>query len=400
MSSTVIKRCPHCGYVYQKGGSKRYYGSPLRKCTKCGKEFIDKGGIEIAIYGIRDSDKSIIDSGIILAAMIGIGSFGFGIYLQSLVIFIVGAFFVWSAIYGIRDNINNYAERMEELETEERESFRRLSNYTYAMKLKEGGYHVLGKFLMSSSEAAEAELSDDYYYQPKNDGSKQSSTISNRQNNMDAATKKHLKIHKAVFGVTSAVSTILYLKTFSGHSDAEMIIEIVIGVIIAVVLYKLYKKSCNKPGRLSYISKSASISVMVILLMYNILYYTKVESVISQIPDDKIVKVRVELDGVYYSESVWDTKIADYGCNCGMIIDGSLLDGTSVVEITLDQSKIERISCRNHGKGGYNETSIVISTSMLAGDTMVEELEFESGDSATVRYSFERKVSFWEVIFH
>ena len=66
----------------------------------------------------------------------------------------------------------------------------------------------------------------------------------------------------------------------------------------------------------------------------------------------------------------------------------------------MDQSKIERISCRNHGKGGYNETSIVISTSMLEGDTMVEELEFESGDSATVRYSFERKVSFWEVIFH
>lgn len=399
MSSTVIKRCPQCGYVYQRGGSKRYYGSPLRKCTKCGNEFIDKGGIEIAIYGIRDSDKAIIDSGIILAAIIGIGMFGFGIYLQSLLIFIVGALFVWSAIYGIRDNINNYAERIVELEKEERASFRRLSNYTYAMKLKKGGYHVLGKFLMSSSGATE-ELSDDYYYQPKNDSSEQASEINKKQNNMDPATKKHLKIHKAVFGVTSAFSIILYLKTFSGHSDVEMIIEIIIGVIIAVVLYKLYKKSCNKPDRLAYISKAASISVLVVLLMYNILYYTKVESVISQIPENKIVKVSVEVDGVYYSDDVLGTRLADYGCSCGMVIDDSFVDGAGVVEITLDQSKIERISCRNNRDGGYKETSIVISTSMLAGDTMIEELEFESGDSAKVWYSFERKVSFWEVIFH
>jgi hypothetical protein len=134
--------------------------------------------------------------------------------------------------------------------------------------------------------------------------------------------------------------------------------------------------------------------------MYNILYYTKVESVISQIPENKIVKVSVEVDGVYYSDDVLGTRLADYGCSCGMVIDDSFVDGAGVVEITLDQSKIERISCRNNRVGGYKETSIVISTSMLAGDTMVEELEFESGDSAKVWYSFERNVSFWEVIFH
>ena len=65
----ITKKCPHCGKAYsimQPKGTG-FYGSPIRHCSKCGKDFIDKDYREIAIDGIRNVDTQKLSGDTIFA---------------------------------------------------------------------------------------------------------------------------------------------------------------------------------------------------------------------------------------------------------------------------------------------------------------------------------------------
>lgn len=64
MGTTIWKKCPNCGKVYEYDFYNGYpskdnqtkYGSPVKICKRCSKAFFDDNYREIAIYGVREVD--------------------------------------------------------------------------------------------------------------------------------------------------------------------------------------------------------------------------------------------------------------------------------------------------------------------------------------------------------
>lgn len=156
MAVYVTKKCPHCGFSYQilKSGNQHFYGSPFKVCLKCGKKFVDKDAIEIAISGIREYDKFKFSIGWIINAILGMFSLWCGTFDKELgmLMTIVGLIFIVSAIYFIYDEIKGHKNRLAQLEEEKRKSYDRLADVQYALKLKKLGYDVPEKFLTVSDK--------------------------------------------------------------------------------------------------------------------------------------------------------------------------------------------------------------------------------------------------------
>ena len=57
----TTKKCPNCrfAYVNQSAGDQRKYGSPLRKCPKCGTSFWDTDVKEPALYAYENLHETV-----------------------------------------------------------------------------------------------------------------------------------------------------------------------------------------------------------------------------------------------------------------------------------------------------------------------------------------------------
>lgn len=154
--TTITKKCPHCNTQYShKAYSGRpskdnqtCYGSPLRRCQKCGNFFIDKDYREIAISGIREVDTQRVSTGTMVESAIPI--IGSCIYFciaqdgtrwAALIVFLI-------CVGSVVSEYRGYDKRIAHLEQEKAESYRRMSNPQYAMMLKTLGYDVPDEFLI------------------------------------------------------------------------------------------------------------------------------------------------------------------------------------------------------------------------------------------------------------
>ena len=61
MAVYVTKKCPHCGYKYQRfqSGDQRKYGYPYLTCEKCKNSFWDDDIKEPALYGYENMHEKI-----------------------------------------------------------------------------------------------------------------------------------------------------------------------------------------------------------------------------------------------------------------------------------------------------------------------------------------------------
>ena len=131
-----------------------YYGSPIKTCNNCGKEFIDKYAVEIAVSGIKETSTKKTEPIYYFSLLIGVVFMLIGIVYPRgdiNVTLITGIVFTALAVYIIVSDHNNYAEKQKSLKEEEQASFERLSDVSYAYKLKELGYDVPQKFLLSEN---------------------------------------------------------------------------------------------------------------------------------------------------------------------------------------------------------------------------------------------------------
>lgn len=143
--------CPHCGAKTKEDCNTWVYGSPIRRCRKCGQEYLDKRWREVAIDGFdpRSQDASFYMKGALLLAAFTALCAGWmvlqinmkGYYTtRNLACVILGSlgtvlciFLAIRIKFGFEDK--NNAKFMEE-------SKQRLKNPEYVQKLREYGYQI------------------------------------------------------------------------------------------------------------------------------------------------------------------------------------------------------------------------------------------------------------------
>lgn len=157
--------CPHCGTEvkdYREYGWE--YGSPIRKCEKCGNNYINKGYHEIAVEGIApdefDAKKSV--HGILLGLAIVLGAaaataaitwatihfanvYYVKIIILGVVLAVIGLIFAVCMFIDFLKIKSGAKER--KFDSLKEESVQRLKNKEYARELAEIGYDVPEQYL-------------------------------------------------------------------------------------------------------------------------------------------------------------------------------------------------------------------------------------------------------------
>lgn len=149
--------CPHCKKRFSSyNASSSDFGSPIRKCRYCQKEYLDRRYHEIAVEGWNESSLNPMNSlkvaGIGLAGVLIAGGltaytiYTKGYYMMKGALAGILAFVIM--IVGIVDFIRvKTGAKQRSIDKKKVESEERLKNREYAMLLAENGYNVPEKYL-------------------------------------------------------------------------------------------------------------------------------------------------------------------------------------------------------------------------------------------------------------
>ena len=153
MASYDIKRCPACNQPYEKNfysgkpkpEEKIRYGSPIKVCKYCKKEFIDSDYIEIALEGVpNQEDYKRLTKGTIAYT---IASFVMAFFFYIFDFCFLPILFVILGVIIIESDLTSYKKRQKHLEKEILESRKRMEDPQYALRLMQHGYKVPMEYL-------------------------------------------------------------------------------------------------------------------------------------------------------------------------------------------------------------------------------------------------------------
>ena len=153
MASYDIKRCPACNQPYEKNfysgkpkpEEKIRYGSPIKVCKYCKKEFIDSDYKEIALEGVPNKeDYNRFTKGTILYTLL---SFAMAYFAWLFDFGVLPFVFIALGIIIIGSDLITYQKRQKHLEKEILESEKRIEDSAYAHRLAEHGYKVPAEYL-------------------------------------------------------------------------------------------------------------------------------------------------------------------------------------------------------------------------------------------------------------
>ena len=148
--------CPYCkAKIFFYYEEEWLYGSPIRTCKKCGKNYVDDRYHEIAVEGIGPNALSIRWNGIGMLILLGIFLIAFLIHFYEVshktfslepcgIMVIALICILFFIIDSIRILTGAKAKKLEKLR---RESVKRLRNWSYAKELEELGYMVPEEYL-------------------------------------------------------------------------------------------------------------------------------------------------------------------------------------------------------------------------------------------------------------
>lgn len=156
MSTHTSKKCPHCGYVYERYTTyskhlNNHSGCPIKTCFRCRNKFLDKDITEPAISP-EPTKITVINCLFTMFFPFAVLSIIFAIPLfyetdipsyYYLFVIIPAAIWICCAITSLcnRTKINN------RILLEYNESVNRLKNPDYAIFLKDNGYYVPDTYL-------------------------------------------------------------------------------------------------------------------------------------------------------------------------------------------------------------------------------------------------------------
>ena len=152
--ATRIVACPKCGRKDYGLGNAYLYGSPIRKCPNCGKEYYDDRYREVAIKGF-DPKTTSPKNGIIGIVVMGIMSVLIWFHIKHLasaglfsfkwqILFVFTVFAIIYLMVNVFKNIFGLYDKMNAKELKESEE--RLKDKEYVRKLIELRYYVPDKY--------------------------------------------------------------------------------------------------------------------------------------------------------------------------------------------------------------------------------------------------------------
>lgn len=154
MAANYSYRCPYCNHHIETLSSPVGYESPLKKCPKCNKTYVDPYSEELALnpYQPQSVLKILLSSiphGIGTAVLIGFIAFlitkSDAVGLLFLGVSSVVCWLLWF-LFSILTRSKEEAQRLKKWQ----ESEQRLKNPKYAFTLKALGYSVPAQYLPSN----------------------------------------------------------------------------------------------------------------------------------------------------------------------------------------------------------------------------------------------------------
>lgn len=151
-----VGACTKCGEKAQEKCNMWMYGSPIRYCTRCKQEYLDKRWREIAIDGFDPRSTSpafYLKCTLAMLAFTAISggwlyyTMNFRHYYSTLVLscFIVGCIGSLLCVFMVIRNLTGFEKRSNE--KFRKESLQRMQNLEYVKKLQEYGYRIPEEFL-------------------------------------------------------------------------------------------------------------------------------------------------------------------------------------------------------------------------------------------------------------
>lgn len=166
MAQYATKKCPHCEYAYSihQFANMTSWGSPVRTCPRCHKQFIDTSYKEMAIEGFDEEPKKVTGSTIFLLVM-GLLVLGGSLWMVSvysrgddaatmLMCVAVGLFFTGVGVYGIIADIMDHEERKQWVEKERQASWERCNDINYLNFLQTIGVKIPSSLINSAGQQA------------------------------------------------------------------------------------------------------------------------------------------------------------------------------------------------------------------------------------------------------
>lgn len=152
----VEGNCPKCGEKVREKTDAWAYGSPIRYCTKCKQEYLDRRFREVAIQGFdpRSESPAFYAKMTVIVALLTAASGGWLYYTThvksyystlTVAILVACGFATLFGFFMILRNVMGVEKRNNERALAE--SKRRLQNPDYVKKLQEYGYRIPEEFL-------------------------------------------------------------------------------------------------------------------------------------------------------------------------------------------------------------------------------------------------------------
>lgn len=158
-------RCPYCHHIVERGTNRsKQYGSPIRTCISCGREYKDDFYVELALSSYNPpGDQASVKESLVLALWFSLfivlpitmflsWAFGFQfvptIFIVQLIAFIATSIFNFCVLCKPENIQAEYQKNYQESQA-------RLNSLEYALKLNAFGYDVPEKYLVKNNEIKE-----------------------------------------------------------------------------------------------------------------------------------------------------------------------------------------------------------------------------------------------------
>lgn len=147
----MIEKCPACGAQIREKCNAWAYGSPVKVCPKCKKEFLDKRFREVAVEGFdrRSVNPSFYLKGIfiflaftLLSVLVLVLMIKFTGTYRVKVLYCIGGGILGTIVCILLYIRVKFGFEEKEREKYMEESRKRLENKSYAEKLRAYGYNV------------------------------------------------------------------------------------------------------------------------------------------------------------------------------------------------------------------------------------------------------------------
>lgn len=191
---------------------------------------------------------------------------------------------------------------------------------------------------------------------------------------------------------------------FALSTNPEVVLFLleIVGALVLTVLF--FDKAVKKSSKVFYIVSMIICGLVILAVIgLHILYESKVDWVLADVPGDKIIEVYVEVDEKKYIDSrevtTWVSTDVELG---GEGIEFIRCETNDLFLVEVGEEYILKIKCEYGLLNKVEQQTTITFRPEDIGEPMifVEEVELQPNEYQQVVVTFTRNCTFWEVIFY